>query len=291
MLHEQPLKNERSKGLLRLKFDHRVPINTVLTVCQQQPPLQVVRAFPLHDGAALVHLHNISGGVLGGDQLQLSVDVGAHARVQLTSTGATRLYRSRNGLAAAIQTTEITVGSNGLLEYLPDPLIPFAGAHYRQATRIELAAGAGLFWWDILAPGRAARGEQFEYELLQITLDIVASGQLIASERVKLQPSLRPLASPGRFGPYRYVASFYICRVDWVAMRWLALEEQLNQLARNLTRPGDVLWGISTLPAHGLVVRAMSSNGRALLPGLLTFWRAAKLALYGQEAIPPRKVY
>ena len=28
----------------------------------------MVRAFPLEDGAALVHLHNVSGGLLGGDR-------------------------------------------------------------------------------------------------------------------------------------------------------------------------------------------------------------------------------
>jgi hypothetical protein len=48
---------------------------------------------------------------------------------------------------------------------------------------------------------------------------------------------------------------------------------------------------VTTLPAHGLVVRALSVKGRAVAPGLLAFWRAAKLRLYGGAAVPPRKIY
>lgn len=40
-------------------------------------------------------MHNLSGGVLGGDLLELSVEVGNGACAQLASTGATRLYRCR----------------------------------------------------------------------------------------------------------------------------------------------------------------------------------------------------
>jgi hypothetical protein len=32
-------------------------------------------------------------------------------------------------------------------------------------------------------------------------------------------------------------------------------------------------------------------NSRALLTGLPRFWQAAKWALYGQQAVMPRKVY
>ncbi|MBI3472530.1 MAG: urease accessory protein UreD, partial [Candidatus Solibacter usitatus] len=151
-------------GRLQLRFDRdRAGGRTVLAACEQQPPLRVVRAFPTADGGALVHLHNLSGGVLGGDQLRLSVRVGPGSAAQITSTGATRVYRSRQGSPVSVQSTAMVVEEEGLLEYLPDPLIPFAGSRYRQETRIDLAHGAGLFWWETIAPGREARGEIFEY--------------------------------------------------------------------------------------------------------------------------------
>ena len=289
---EQPLQSARVDGRLSLSFERRDGTDrTVVMVREQQSPLRVVRAFPVAGGAALVHLHNLSGGVLGGDRLEIVVEAGPRAHAQLTSTGATRLYRSRAGLPPAIQCTTVSVGANALLEYLPDPLIPFAGSRYRQETRIALAAGAGLFWWEILAPGRAAHDELFAYDRLDMRLDIAAEGRLVALERMQLEPRLRPLSSPARLGPYHYFATFYICRVGMDASDWLALEAQLAELAQQRTRPGEELWGVSTLPAHGLIVRALSCSGRAIAPGLLAFWQAAKLALYGQPAVPPRKLY
>src|SRR5215207_4524182 len=282
----------RVHGRLRLRFEsERRTQTTVLRVCEQRPPLKVVRAFPTDDGGALVHLHNLSGGVLGDDLLELSVEVGPAAIAQLTSTGATRVYRSRHGARAARQLTRISVGAGGLLEYLPDPLIPFAGSRYQQETTVELAAGAGLFWWETVAPGREARGELFAYERLRLRTDIAADGTPFALERIDLEPARRPLDSPLRLGPYRHLSSFYVCRAGVEPRRWLELEATLGELARRLSRAGRVLWGVSALRAHGLLVRALGVKGWDIQTGLPDFWQAAKSYLYGRDATPPRKIY
>src|SRR5215469_3600540 len=84
--------------------------NTFLAESLQEPPLKVVRAFTLDDGTALAHLHNVSGGLLGGDQLHLRVTLGNQTKVQLTTTSATRIYRHRPGFPATTQRNEITIG-------------------------------------------------------------------------------------------------------------------------------------------------------------------------------------
>ena len=172
------LQSGRVHAALNLDFalDPVDPGRTILNVSQQDPPLKVVRAFALADGSALAHLHNVSGGLLGGDKLALSVRVGAGARVQLTTTGATRVYRPREEASPVSQISDITVGENALLEYVPDAIVPFAGARYSQRTTVRLAAGAGLFWWEILAPGREAHGEIFEYECVEMKTDVLALG-------------------------------------------------------------------------------------------------------------------
>ncbi len=283
---------QQTRGRLHLHFTcDREHQQTQLTVRDQHPPFQVIRAFPLSTGGALVHIHNISGGVLGGDQLALEVEVGPGAHAQLTSTSATRLYRSRPDAPTATQTGTITVREGALLEYLPDPLIPFSGSRYQQSIRIDLEAGAGLFWWETVTPGRLARGELFDYERLLLSLHISAQGRLIASESLRLEPHCRPLSSLARLGPYSHFCSFYICRVGLKAVHWSNLEKELGALAQELSRPGELSWAVSTLVAHGLVIRAVSRQGRDIPPGLLTFWRAAKRNLYDEEAVPPRKIY
>lgn len=280
------------RGRLGLVFAYQHDLQqTRLIACEQSPPLRVVRAFPLQDGAALVHLHNLSGGVLGGDQLVLDVDIEPLAGVQLTTTGATRLYRCRPGMLYASQTTTIRVQKGGLLEYLPDPLIPFAGARYLQHTTIELADDAGLFWWETIAPGRTARGESFAYHVLHLSTKITAQGRPIAIERFTLEPRQQNLSSLARLGPYSYFCSLYICRVGVEAAHWLKLERTLNMLAYEISIPGEISWGVSSLVAHGLVIRGMSCQGHRITSGLTRFWQEAKRVLYGREAILPRKVY
>lgn len=282
----------RVSGRLDLHFLYsKSTKKTILQPIAQVPPLRVIRAFQLDDGAAMTHIHNISGGVLAGDQLSLRVTVGAQARAQLTTPGATRIYRHRQGLANAIQSNQITIESGGLLEYLPDPLIPFADSRYQQQTKIQLADDAGLFWWETVAPGREAYNEQFAYDDLEMRLDIRANTRPIALERLRLRPKQQPLTSLARLGPYRYYTTFYICRVGLDNQRWLSLEKELAQRALQHAQPGRVVWGVSTLAAHGLVVRGLSRSGRPIPSTLLDFWRIAKQNLYEQEIIPPRKLY
>jgi urease accessory protein len=263
---------------------------TVLAASRQEPPLKVVRAFTVQDGAALAHVHNVSGGLLGGDQLGLKVNVGARAQVQLTTTGATRIYRPRSGALPATQSNEFTLREDALLEYVPDAIIPYGGARFSQTTAIHLAHGAGIFWWEILAPGREARGESFAYDLVEMKTNVHASGQPIASERVRIEPRKRPVQSFGRLGPYRTWATFCIARVGPSPAEWLALEHELREQTLPLTQHGETLWAVSTLPAHGLMVRCVAVHGRHVLPGLQTLWQTAKQRLYGRDAVPPRKV-
>jgi urease accessory protein len=246
----------------------------ILKVREQEPPWKVVRAFANREGAALVHLNNVSGGILTGDDLELDVSVANGAEAQLTTTGATRIYRSRAG-GCARQTMRAQVA--GLLEYLPDAVIPFAGSRYSQRAEIDLERGAGLFYWDAIAPGREAMGELFQYDSFASETIIRAEGRPIAVERFRLQG--RPW-----FDGFTHFASFYICRVD--NHDWMALEAQLRQIATP-----DAHWGVSALPAHGIVVRGLAMRSRHLFTGLAAFWRVAKRAIYGKDAIPPRKLY
>lgn len=263
---------------------------TFLAGSLQQQPLKVVRAFTLDDGTALVHLHNVSGGLLGGDHLTLKINVGRDSSAQLTTTGATRIYRHRKEFSPTTQCNDFAVGEGALLEYLPDSLIPFAGANFLQRTSIELSQGAGLFWWEILAPGREARGELFEYDQFEMTTRVRALGRKIAAENIYLRPTSREVSSLARLGQYRYLATFYICRLGLEGSAWRAAEDHLRDLTDKLTRPGETLWGISTLVAHGLVVKCLARHGYEVLPGLHAVWLSAKLHLYGRKAIPPRKV-
>jgi len=281
----------RVQASLKLKFEHDPESGrTILRENLYEPPLQVVRAFSHDDGTAMVHLHNVSGGLVGGDQFTCRVNVGSLANAQLTTTGATRVYRTRTELSGVSQRNKIVVEEGGLLELLPDEIIPFSGAKFCQETFITLGGGAGLFWWEILAPGREARQEIFQYDKVEMKTRVMAGLRPIAAENICLRPAQHRMTSLASLGPYRYYATFYICRVGVDSKSWRYLENHLLEVTHNLTRPDEMLWGVSVLVSDGLAVRCVGCNGREILPGLRAIWSRAKAYLYGRKAILPRKI-
>jgi urease accessory protein len=99
------------------------------------------------------------------------------------------------------------------------------------------------------------------------------------------------MSSALRMGVYRYLTTFYVCKVGLEVARWIELERLLRVLAIELSVRGEVLWGVSTLAAHGLAIRGLSVSSRRIAPGLLAFWQAAKDFLYACPAVMPRKIY
>ena len=255
----------------------------------QEPPWKVVRAFQQPNGGALAHLHNLSGGVLAGDCLSLQIEVGPGAAAQVTSTGATRLYRHRAGALDSEQRTVISVAENGLLEYLPDALIPFAGSRHVQRTTVTLANRASFFSWETLAPGRQAMGELFAFERLRVETILRSPTRPLVLESFLLEPRVRPLQSAARLGSYLHTASFYAVQTGRTTSDLRALESKLSEVAREVSRSGVMIWGASALASDGVMVRGLSATARDLPATLVRFWNAARRFLTGEEAVPPRK--
>lgn len=280
-----------TQGHLALDFRYsKADAKTTMHVTAQEHPLRVVRAFTHQNGAALAHLHNVSGGVLGGDCLSVTASIGPNAKAQLTTPGATRIYRHRAGLSNSSQTTTIYIEPGGLLELLPESIIPFAQARYNQHTQIHLSDRAGLFWWEVVAPGRIAYQELFDYDHLEMKTEICAGPTPIALERLQFSPKQAHPTSIVRLGGYQYWATFYICQVGVLANKWQSLEAELADLGRQLSHSRQQSWGISRLVSDGLVIRGLGMNSEKLMQALTEFWRTAKLRLYQEEIFIPRKL-
>jgi urease accessory protein len=266
---------------------------TTFRCVRQEPPWKVVRGFTLKSGASLVHLNNVSGGILGGDSLKLSAHVACDAQAQITTTGATRVYRPRPESADAALVSEFSLDRNASLEYLPDTLIPFRQSRVFQRTFYSLAEGAALFAWDTIAPGRCAAGEIFEYERLKIVSEIKVSGKPILNDRVLLEPHNWKFQSPAIFGSSRYFVTFFAIRAGSLESELSTLEQALQSVLDRTTSEAQTkdYWGATTLPAHGLMVRGMTASPVGI-PGILfELWSIAKQHLCGNQAEAPRKTY
>jgi urease accessory protein len=252
---------------------------------QHQPPWKVVRGFPLENGECLAHLNNVSGGIFGGDDLKLFVKLHPGAQAQITTTGATRVYRPRPAAAEATLAAAFRLAPNSLLEYLPDALIPYRQARVFQRTSFTLAEGATLFCWDTIAPGRAASGELFQYESLKIVSEITAVGVPILTDRLLIKPEQQSIRSAACFGESNYLVSFVALRVGCTPAQISTLEERLL----SIIGAAEGRWGVTTLPAHGVLVRGMASRAAPIPSTLHSLWHQAKHLLCGRPAIAPRK--
>ena len=124
-------------------------------------PLRVLASLYPEAGSVC---HNVlvhpPGGLVGGDRLAIDVIVSQHAHALITTPGATRFYRSTGD--AATQTLRAMLAAGARLEWLPLETIAYSGCRAHNALRFELAPGAEMIGWDVVALGLPASMQPFE---------------------------------------------------------------------------------------------------------------------------------
>lgn len=166
---------------LRLAFAHDGE-RTVLSERVHLGPLRVQRPFyPEPGGVCHVYVLHPPGGIVGGDQLTLDVDVARGAHALLTTPAATKLYRS--GGATAVQRQVLRVAGGAQLEWLPQETIVWSGVRAELHTRVELSAQASFIGWEMLCLGRPASDERFTSGQLVQRIELLREGKPLLLER------------------------------------------------------------------------------------------------------------
>lgn len=103
---------------------------------------------PRRSGAAWCALGSFGGGFLGGDEVDLKIEVAEGATLAMTTQASTKIYQAKADGRCAVQRIGARVGAGGLLVMAPDPLVPFAdsppGPWVEAWCAQELRPGAGL---------------------------------------------------------------------------------------------------------------------------------------------------
>ncbi|NAT07554.1 urease accessory protein, partial [Pseudomonas syringae pv. actinidiae] len=221
------------------------------------------------------------GGIAGGDRLDISVNVGAHAWAQLTSPGAAKWYRAAS---PAFQQLELHVQPGATLEWLPQETIVFSSAQAELSTRIELHGDARLCYWDVVALGRPASGERFEHGHFQSHLDIRRDGTLLWHERQRIIGDDGLLDSPiGLDGKTVFATLLLTGDVSSDLLEDCRSLSMLNPVRGNLTQ----LPGLPGMP--GLIVaRCLADEALHARAWLIEIWKRLRPALLGREAVTPR---
>jgi urease accessory protein len=105
-------------------------------------------------GPGVVHLVGTAAGPLGGDEVDLRIEVGPGARLAVRGVAATLVYPSREEARSAFRVTA-DVAEGGHLDLAPEPAIVCAGADLETTTEVTLAGSATLRLLEEVVLGRA----------------------------------------------------------------------------------------------------------------------------------------
>ncbi len=226
-------------------------------------PFGSVRAnYPDGSGVPEVQITNPSGGILGGDRLEMDVTLAPGSAATILTQAANKVYK---GLQAR-QNATFRVGEGSFLEYLPHHLIPFARSSYRQETEIHLAADAMLIVWDAVSAGRVARGERFAFDGLSARMRIFRENLPEVVDGFGLYAGGEP------FGGYSYVGAAYVLAPQ-------DLEPLAEKLHGALPRTPRVLASASAPAPRLCAVRILARDATALYRALNAFRTVARAYL------------
>ncbi len=265
------------------------PVNgrTELLRRYQKTPLQIMRPLyfdPALPGLAIVFAMTTGGGMVQGDRYRIDAVCAPGGAVHLTTQGATKVMRMDADYATSV--VELAVGAGGLLEYLPDAIIPCAGSRSYHRTSLTVAEGATAIAGETLRAGRIAHGERHAYEVLATDLEIRRpDGSLVAVDRVCLEPGARPegLDSPGLLDGEDQLATLHV-------VSDAAPAEAIAGALRDALADAPVRWGVSTLPGDaGAWARLLGSSSPAVDRAMRAAWDAARRLLTGAPAPRLRK--
>ena len=164
-------------GVLRLGAEERNG-KTVAKNVYFQGAYKVMRPI-YHDesGQACYYILNPGGGYLDGDRYQMKISLEKQAKLTLTTQSATKIYKTPH--SHAYQEAEFNLKEGSYLEYIPDPLIGYQDARYKQKNVIHMEKGCTLLYSDIITPGWSPSGEKFSYDRLQLINEIYMENELV----------------------------------------------------------------------------------------------------------------
>jgi len=125
---------------------------TVLEELRGEAPLALFPAAGPARGWARVWLVGSAGGPLGGDDVELRIEVEEGAALAIGSVAASVAL---SGASPSRTMVRARVAEGGSLVWAPEPLVVSSGADHHVDIDLVVAAGAFVWWRDELVLGRA----------------------------------------------------------------------------------------------------------------------------------------
>ncbi len=264
-------------GTARVRFssDRR---GQVLESLHCRAPLRLLFPRPSENDPPTAVVVTTSGGLVGGDRLDIRIDVGERCRALITSQAAEKVYRSQDQECGV--EVSLCVEDRAALEWLPQETILFESARLRRRTRLDLQGDGEAMVGEMLVFGRVARGEHLTQGLVHDRWEVRRDGSLIWADALHMEGDLTsPLDHPAGFHGARAYAT--------VIYTGPHAEDHLETSRGCLREIETVRMGTTTLP--GLVVsRWLGREPHDLRKAFAGYWSQMRHRLWGLPQRLPR---
>jgi urease accessory protein len=258
---------------------------TRLVEREHRGPLVVQRPFHPEGDPCHVYLVHPPGGVVGGDELRVDVQVDAGAHALITTPAATKFYRCDARVSSQVQELR---APGATLEWLPQENIFYRGADVRTATRVQIDEHSRFIGWEIACLGLPARGETFDTGALALDFELWrAAGRSVPVcqetrnvpiflDRLRLRGDSR-----GR------VARWGLAGQEAVGTL-LATPAKRESVQRVRELLSDQPLAAVSLVDGVVVLRALAPQAEDVRKLFIAAWRVLRPAVVGRDAVPPR---
>ncbi len=196
---------QRARGELGIVVKRR-ELESVLDELRQVGSLKARFPRRITPGWMDIVTLNTSGGIAGGDRLELTIECKAGARATIAAQAAERFYRAREGDAASHVRTRLVVAAGAAMEWLPQETILFDRSSLDRRLEVELAADARFLAVETLVFGRAAMGEQVRAGSLRDLIRVRRDGELLLHDAIRLDGDFALLMRRAAIGKGAHVA-------------------------------------------------------------------------------------
>jgi urease accessory protein len=188
MLGSAPLHNEvfaRNRAVGRVAFSvAAVPGGSKRSRVHEAGSLRVRFPNGISQDTLDAVIVNTAGGMAGGDDFGIDIDVGPGARLTVTTAAAEKVYRSL-GTDTEIA-IKLNVSPGGTLAWMPQETILFDQARLRRSIDIDLAEDSHLLLAEAIVFGRSAMGEAVVHGHFKDRWRVRVGEKLIFAENVRL---------------------------------------------------------------------------------------------------------
>jgi urease accessory protein len=219
------------------------------------PPFKITSPFYGDNGVMSIMVLSVSAGIMAGDRQKIDIRLEHGAAAELGSQSFEKIHKMGEHQSAFRETT-LTVESGALLVYSPLPVLPFAHSAFESRSTIYLRdSGSRLAYSEIIACGRAARGERFAWRRYKNCVKVFENEKLIYFDNNDFRPAETALESFALFEGYSHFSNLLLANIPLKA-------EQQETIRQDIERfPGAA--GMSVTGSGALCVRTLGNSAEA----------------------------